>query len=297
MTVGIVGREAHAAERIAVVQGRAEARLVRRPAEAVDLFAAAQEEHPAHKTLKAFFDEVEVAFIAVPTAARFQVAEAAMRQGAHVFLEWPPATSIREGEMLLELAEEAGVEIGVSRPLRFHPAFEAFSGDVRRSLILVQQVLPRVQRTDWTARLAETVDLCCALAQSSSVQRVDAEAAHESGARLEAAAFGLRFHNGAYAQVSLRQQVDGEVEEAALYVAGTDFQLKGSLEEGALYVRQRGEPVALPEQAKPGGLKRALRRETEAFLDAVVGDQPAPVSVLDGLHTMRLVERLMQKLR
>ena len=40
-----------------------------------------------------------------------------------------------------------------------------------------------------------------------------------------------------------------------------------------------------------------IERETQAFLRAVAGQHPAPVSILDGLHTMRLVERLMEKLR
>ena len=65
---------------------------------------------------------VDALFVAAPTMDHFVLAREAIRQGVHVFLEWPPATSVTESEKLARVAEEAGVEIGVSRTLRFHPA-------------------------------------------------------------------------------------------------------------------------------------------------------------------------------
>jgi hypothetical protein len=40
-----------------------------------------------------------------------------------------------------------------------------------------------------------------------------------------------------------------------------------------------------------------LAAETRAFIEAVAARRAVPVSMLDGLHTMRLVERLMKHLR
>lgn len=217
--------------------------------------------------------ELDVLFVAVPTAEHYAVAEAAAKQGVHVFLEWPPATSLRECEALAGLAEEAGVEAGVSRPLRFHPGVAARPPEWRATLVLVRYESigssPALMH-----RLADAVDLSCALARSSSVQRIDAEAVRQGAAWPEVMALGLRFHNGAYAQVVLRQRAGEDV--AHLYAASTDIQLDVDL-----------APVA----ASP------LRAETEAFLGAVAERRPAPVSVLDGLHTMRIVERVMGKLR
>lgn len=239
---------------------------------------------------------LDVLFIAVPTADHFALAEAATKQGVHVFLEWPPATSIRECEAVVRLAEEAGVEAGVSRPLRFHPALAALPPGWRAGLIALRY---EGGTAALTRRLADAVDLCSHLARSSSVQRVDAEAVRSGAAWPEAAAVGLRFHNGVYAQVSLRPAAAAPVEH--LYAAGAGVHLDVDLLAPRALVRRAPEgtvgaaaaafePVALP------GTSAAVA-ETRAFLEAVAAHRTVPVSALDGLHTMRLVERLLGKLR
>ncbi len=251
------------------------------------------------QALDALRDEVRVVFVSVPAAARFRMAEQVAQRGVHVFLEWPPAASIREGEALVALAEEAGVEIGVSRPLRFHPLAEALSAGAQPAraqphLITLRQTFGGGEAVDWTARMAEAVDLCCALARSSNVRRVGAGAARGSGARLEAGAFGLRFHNGAYAQVSLRRPVGAGDAEGRLFVAGAGFRGEADLAGGAACLQQGDKP---PVARAAAGPEQRLRRETRAFVEAVAAGRPAPVSALDALHTLRLVERLMQQLR
>jgi predicted dehydrogenase len=216
------------------------------------------------------------------------VAQAAARHGVHLFLEWPPATSIRECESIVQLAEEAGVEVGVSRPLRFHPLLDAL-GDQRVHLIVLRQEVDANTPAFWPPRCADALDLCCALAQSHSIQRIDAEAVPRHAAWPEAIAFALRFHSGTYAQVSLyRRQQPGD---DLLYVAGADMQLESDLEGTTLH----GHPS--PGDAVTRAGQSAVEQETTAFLDALKAGQIPPVTVLDGLHTMRLVERLMEQLR
>ena len=233
--------------------------------------------------LGAFLEHIDAAFVTVPTAEHFRIAEAATKRGVHVFLEWPPATSIRECRAMIGLSEEASIEVGVSRPLRFHPVFETMTPAWRASLIVVRRDVCATGEAAWPRWLADAVDLCCALSQSSSVQRIDAEAVRSTAAWPDAIAFGLRFHSGAYAQVSIRRTA--EPAGGAFYAAGGGFAVEAEVEEND------DGPAAYEAAAS------AIERETQAFLRAVAGQHPAPVSILDGLHTMRLVERLMEKLR
>ncbi len=233
--------------------------------------------------LNAFLDQIDAAFVTVPTAEHFRIAEAATKRGVHVFLEWPPATSIRECQAMIGLSEEASIEVGVSRPLRFHPVFETTPPAWRASLIVVRREVPATGDAAWPRWLADAVDLCCALSQSSSVQRIDAEAVRSTAAWPDAIAFGVRFHSGAYAQVSIRRTTGPA--GGAFYAAGGGLALEAEIEENA------ARPEAYEATASP------IERETQAFLRAIAGQHPAPVSILDGLHTMRLVERLMEKLR
>lgn len=210
----------------------------------------------------------QVLFVAGPTSGRFRLAEAAAKRGVHVFLEWPPALSIHEGEALVRFSEEAGVEMGVSRPLRFHPALAAQPKDAPADVVLIQQRLGEAA-SGWTEQAAEALDLCCALAGSESVRRIDARAVRDEGAHPVAVAFGLRFHSGTHAQVQLRRGAEG-----TLYAAGPGFELEMALDGASL-----------------------VEAETQAFVEAVRDGRPAPVSILSALHTIRLTERLMERLR
>ena len=233
--------------------------------------------------LDAFLEPLDIVFVSAPTAEHFRIAEAATKRGVHVFLEWPPATSIRECQAIIELSEEAGVEVGVSRPLRHHPDFSSMPEGARASLILARWEIPVKEDAAWPRWLADAVDLCCALSQSSSVQRIDAEAVRNASAWPDAVAFGLRFHNSSYAQVSIRRSTGGA--GGVVYAAGTGFEIEVALRENGA-----GSRAYVPEQW-------LVEAETWGFLQDLAVQRPARVSILDGLHTMRLVERLMKKLR
>ena len=268
MRVGIIGTGQHAAARARAVEALPGVTL-----------KGGLEAAP----VGALLEQIDAAFVTVPTAEHFRLAEAATKRGVHVFLEWPPATSIRECQAMIGLSEEARVEVGVSRPLRFHPVFEQIPTAWRASLMVLRRRVPASGEAAWPRWLADAIDLCCALSQSSSVQRIDAEAVRAAAAWPDAIAFALRFHSGAYAQVSIRRTTGPA--RSAVYAAGGGFAVEADLEENdagtAAY-----ESAALP-----------VARETQAFLHALAGQQPVPVSILDGLHTMRLAERLMEKLR
>ncbi|HMB94143.1 MAG TPA: Gfo/Idh/MocA family oxidoreductase [Rhodothermales bacterium] len=275
MNIGIIGTGTHATVRR---QAAGEVPGVQH----VEVLAGVSEIGIADASrLDAFLDGVEVVFVTVPTAAHFRIAEAATKQGVHVFLEWPPATSIRECQDVVQLSEEAGVEVGVSRPLRFHPVFETLPEAWRAALILLRQEIDETEEAAWPRWLADAIDLCCTLAQSHSVQRVDAEAVRMSALWPEAVACGLRFHSGSYAQISIRRSQAGAAH--ALYAANGDFDVAADL--------------LAANDGSADAYVSSLVAETQAFLHAIIQQQPVPVSILDGLHTMRLVERLMEKLR
>lgn len=225
-------------------------------------------------------EDVDILFVGVPRADRFHIASQAARSGTHIFLEWPPATSVRECSALVRLAEEGGLECGVSRPFRFCPLLSSVGDDWRASIVSLtlhgdihsrEHGASRIAYPRLTRVMADAVDLSCALVGSSSVRRVDAEAARDES--LQATLFSLRFHSGAYAQVFIR--LNGTTAMPTIYASGNGVHLEGTV-------------TALDE---------ALRHETSAFVTAVAEDRPVPVTALDALHTMRIVERLQGLLR
>ena len=216
-------------------------------------------------------------FVGGPVAERALAAREAAGRGAAVLAEWPPATGLREAYGLVRLGEEAGVEVGVARTLRFHPALEGASssesGPMR--LVVARASVPGASLPAGPA-LADLLDVCAFLVGTHGLRRVEAQAVRGRLREPRAYAFGLRFTSGAYAQGSL--VAAGEGAPASLHLSAL----------GA------GEPLAAD---LAHGREAARDRETAAFLAAVASGVAAPVTALDGLHTLRLVERVMARMR
>ncbi|MEM6645431.1 MAG: Gfo/Idh/MocA family oxidoreductase [Bacteroidota bacterium] len=235
--------------------------------------------------LDAFLENVDAVLLSVPSALHVHIAEAAVRRGVTVFLEWPPAPSLAEAEAIAKLAEEASVEVAVSRPWRFLPVLDRISAASRTHLVLLNVTLGPDGQPTAPKHLADALDLCQFLAGSNSIQRVDAEVARSQSRMPNAAAFALRFHNGAYAQVTLR--ATDEPAGGHLFVAGPGFQ-----EHVALSASVLGST-----ESSHSDLHDLWTAETTAFLNAVNKRRFADFSIQDGVHTLRLMERLMARLR
>jgi len=283
MRVGIIGNYGYEAER---------ARALRAMPNAVYSGNLDLSPDDPPDTIHAFLDQTDAVIVAVPTSAHHAIAEAAAKHGVHVFLEWAPATSVRECEALVRLSEEAGVEVGVSRPLRFHPLHEHLASGWHASLMVFSGPLNGAV----SEQLADTVDLCTALSGSTSVQRIEAEAVRSEGVRPAALAYSLRFHNGAYAQVSFGQRPPDT--PPRLYLAGGDTHLEVELLGDVLTKASTSLENATSGLAFESASGTSLiERETCGFVEALIEGRPPPVTVLDGLSTMRLVERVMERLR
>lgn len=66
---------------------------------------------------------VDAVVIATETPLHFEMAEAALLAGKHVFVEKPMAQTVAEAERLVELAEANDLRLMVGHLLMYHPAF------------------------------------------------------------------------------------------------------------------------------------------------------------------------------
>ncbi len=63
--------------------------------------------------------------IVAPTQFHFPIAEKAIRQGKHVFVEKPMASSMEEANKMVALVRESKIKLQVGHVERFNPAFLA----------------------------------------------------------------------------------------------------------------------------------------------------------------------------
>lgn len=207
-----------------------------------------------------------IVVVAGPVEGRAAAVRAAVAAGQHAFVAWPPG-ALAEAEALVRDAEEAGVEVGVERPLALP---DAGAGAPAR-LVAVTLCVPG---TAWPRALAAALDVACRHAGSREAARLDAEAERD-GAALRAIAVSVRFRTGAFAQV-LVHTADAAADAGADAAAATVF--------------AAGVATVL-------GPTAALADEALAFVHAIAARQPPPFSLDDALATMRLAERVMSALR
>lgn len=242
---------------------------------------------------------VQVVFIGISPAFSFQVAQRALRRGIHVFLEWPAMPSLVECEELAHLAEEAGVEVGVSRPGRFHPLFDHLNEGLHASLMTIRHDMSGTDPILFKHGLDDAIDLCCCFTGTCDIRRVEAQILRGSSARPEVLLAGLRFQNGAYAQVQIRQWVPASTYVA--FAAGPGFQIEANLQENTGYVRQsdsdENAAAGVAFETLQWSAFNPIQKETTAFLKALDRGLPAPVSLIDGYQTLRLVEAIRKNLR
>lgn len=208
--------------------------------------------------------EAGIVVVVGPVEQRAAAVRAAVAAGRHVFAAWPPG-ALAEAEALRRDAEEAGVEVGVERPLG--AAIRA--GDAPARLVGVTAV---TDGTAWPRRLAGVLDVCAERAGSREAARLWAEAERD-GARLLAVAVSVRFRNGALAQALVRAAAPGEA------VAGVRV---------SVYAAGRAETADGAD---------TLAAEAVAFVQAVAAARPAPYALDDALAALRLADRLAAALR
>ena len=232
--------------------------------------------------------------VAGPTPERAAHAATVLEHGAHAFVAWPPAAGPDEAAGLAARAEEAGVEAAVERPLPTGALVAARPpGWAARLVHLDLAGTDAADGLDATAarRLAGALDLCATLCGSHAVARLDAEADRAPSGLPRAMLLALRFANGAYAQVALRDAPLVGGGGVRLRAAGPGARLDARAFAGPACVERDGAPPATPGAAEPDSLV--------AFLGALVdGRRPAhPLSILDAVATLRLAEQATARLR
>lgn len=220
-----------------------------------------------------------VAVVGGTVGTRAGLARAAVDAGAHAFVAWPPGIAPAEADALAARADEAGVEVGVARPLPLGGLLGGVpAGWASRLTTLSLESAaeaPGVRVPSLT--LAGALDVCAALARTSDAARI--EAAAEGGL----VALTVRFRTGAVAHVSLR--TGAETDRFVLAASGP-----GALVEA----RARHGPLCVDGQASRVGVTEP---EAVAFVRAVGAGQAVPYSIEHALATMRLVELVRAKLR
>ena len=152
--------------------------------------------------------------IAAPTSTHFEYAIAAIKEGKHVFVEKPLASSSGEGEQIVAAAKEKGVVLSCGLIERFNPAFAVAIALIRKDkplIINMKRESPLPQRiTDASVVLdmmVHDLDLALQIA-GTTPKEFKAKGKRVKTKNLDQASVKIFFKNGIIANIEASRVSD-----------------------------------------------------------------------------------------
>jgi predicted dehydrogenase len=269
----------------------------------------------SYASLDALLDEVQAVSVAVPTPAHFAVAAPALERGLHVLVEKPIAATLDEADALLAIAKRTGAVLQTGHIERFNRA-------VRGALPYVEA--PRFIESDRLAPfnprgsdvavvldlMIHDIDLVRTFV-GGGVSSVSAVGVPVLTPFVDIANARLTFDSGAVANITASRVSRERMRKLRIFqqsgylsldlAAGTGemYRLRRDVDLAALVRDARGaqaiesyvERIAID---APDG--EPLRLELEAFVRAVGGDGPPPVTGDDGREALAVALSIVQEI-
>lgn len=254
--------------------------------------------------------------VAVPTAMHEEVATAAMQAGAHVLIEKPIASTVEEGKRLIALAEELKRKLMVGHIVRFNPAIRALREKLQNNELgrIFQIVCRRVG--PFPARIRDVgvvIDLAphdidvMRYLTGMDPHRIYAEIERRVHTEHEDLVFGLlHFPNNVTGAIEINWLTPTKVREIIVLGERGMFLVNDLTQDLFFYENAATNGELWPALGTIKGVSEGsmlryslnryepLRAELEAFVQAIVEDQPMPVSGQDGLEALRLAMAMIE---
>jgi predicted dehydrogenase len=252
--------------------------------------------------------------IVAPTTFHFELCEAAIKKGKHVFVEKPLANTMEEARILVKLAKEANIKFQVGHVERFNPAFLALKNIHLQPMFIevhrLAQFNPR--GTDVSVILdlmIHDIDIILSLVKSN-VNYISANGVAVMSDTPDIANVRIEFDNGCVAnltssRISMKKMRKIRLFQKDAYI-GIDF-LEKKTEVIKLNTNEDKNAFTFDIETNNGKKSiavinpdiqdvNAIKMELEEFRDAIVKNIETPVTVVDGFRAMEVAHQILEKI-
>lgn len=268
-----------------------------------------------YKDPKDLINDVDAVDIVSPTPYHFELCEAAIRKGKHVFVEKPLANTMEEAKAIVKLTKEAGIKLQVGHVERFNPALLALQQTKLNPMFIevhrLAQFNPRGTEVSVILDLMiHDIDIILSLVKSE-VKHISASGVAVMTETPDIASVRIEFNNGCVAnltssRISMKKMRKMRLFQKDAYI-GIDF-LNKKTEIIKLKTPQDVDVFAFDIET-PGGKKtialsnpavpevNAIRMELEKFCEAILNNTPTRVSEVDGFRAMDIAHQILRKIK
>tara|TARA_B100000965_G_C19536868_1_gene733776 strand:+ start:84 stop:1073 length:990 start_codon:yes stop_codon:yes gene_type:complete len=272
---------------------------------------------PAYESIEALVDAVDVIDIVTPTLSHYDCAVQAIKKSKHIFIEKPITNTVEEARKLINLAEEANVQVQVGHVERFNPAFTATKEFIKHPMFIethrLAQFNPR--GTDVSVVLdlmIHDLDIVLSIVKSN-VRRISASGVAVVSDNPDIANARIEFDNGCVAnltasRISLKNMRKTRIFQKDAYLS-IDFLEKQSEVVRLSHVEGEIDPLSVTIDLGEGkGHKQiyfekpevennnAILDELSTFADAINQGKTPLVTIHDGFNALDVAHRIIEKL-
>ncbi len=259
-------------------------------------------------------DKCDAVDIIAPTTFHFDLCEAAIKKGRHVFVEKPMADTLEQGKKIVQMVKEAGIKFQVGHVERFNPAFLSLK-DVTLNPMFIEvhrlaEFNPRGTEVSVILDLMiHDIDIILKLVKSD-VKNISASGVAVMTDTPDIANVRIEFNNGCVAnltssRISMKKMRKMRLFQKDAYI-GIDF-LDKKTEIIKLKTAEDKDAFTFDIDT-PSGNKtlaiinpatqpvNAIKEELQSFVDAIIRNKPTVVNEIDGLLAMEVAHLILEKI-
>jgi predicted dehydrogenase len=260
-------------------------------------------------------DAVDAVDVVAPTNAHHELCRMAIRKGKHVFVEKPLANTMDEAKELVKLVRESNIKFQVGHVERFNPAYLAVKQLELNPMFIevhrLAQFNPRGTEVSVILDLMiHDIDIILGMVQSE-VKMISASGVAVMTDTPDIANVRIEFNNGCVAnltssRISMKKMRKMRLFQKDAYI-GIDFlnkkteiiKLKSPQDVDAfsfdLDTKYGKKTIAVVNPQVPE--VNAIKKELEAFRDAILQNSPTVVTEVDGYRAMDVAHQILQKIK
>jgi predicted dehydrogenase len=259
-------------------------------------------------------DKIDAADIVAPTDFHFELCEAAIKKGKHVFVEKPLTHTIETGKQIVEMVKEAGVKLQVGHVERFNPAYLAVKEMNLNPMFIevhrLSQFNPRGTEVSVILDLMiHDIDIILSLVKSD-IKNISASGVAVMTDTPDIANVRMEFNNGCVvnltsSRISMKKMRKMRIFQKDAYI-GIDF-----LEKKTEIIRLKqpeDKDVFTFDLETKYGVKtiavanpqiknaNAIKEELKSFAGSIINNTPVAVSEIDGYLAMEAAHQILEKI-
>jgi predicted dehydrogenase len=259
-------------------------------------------------------DKIDAADIVAPTDYHFQLCEAAVKKGKHVFVEKPLTHTIETGKQLVEMVKEAGVKLQVGHVERFNPAYLAVKEMNLNPMFIevhrLSQFNPRGTEVSVILDLMiHDIDIVLSLVKSD-VKNISASGVAVMTDTPDIANVRMEFNNGCVvnltsSRISMKKMRKMRIFQKDAYI-GIDF-LEKKTEIIRLKLPEDKDVFTFDLETKYGTKtiavanpqvkdSNAIKEELKSFAASIKNNTPVAVSEIEGYLAMEAAHQILEKI-